>query len=631
MADENYKRRLTAILSADVAGYSRLMGDNEAATVSTLKSHRRLITEKVQAAKGRVIDSPGDNVLAAFGSIVDAVSCAVEIQNVLKEKNDELSEDRKMAFRIGVNLGDVIQDGDRIYGDGVNIAARIEGLADPGGVAISGTAFDNIRNKLDYGYRFSGEHAVKNIANPVRVYKVLTEPEFAGKVIGEKGFLGWMSRKVALAVILALAIATGGLVSYYIYLNRSGRIEPASVEKMAFPLPESPSILVLPLKTINSEQNHGYLADGITENIIINLSKIPSIFVIAPRSSFAYKDKSITFKQVAEELGIRYILDGGIQRSGNHIRVNAQLIDALTGVTKWAERYDRELKEVFELQDDITQKVVTALEVTLAEGEQARYRRGQTKNSKAYEYYIKGLEHYRRFTPQDNNEALRLFEKAVALDSEYYHAMADIGWAELNNWRFRWGDNPDKSLLRAEETSTAILKVDPEHSTANALRGTIYRYKGKFDWAIKYGRKAVETEPNGSDITATLATTLMYAGQAQESFELIERAIRLSPKYPSWYLYTLGAAHRQLGNYDKAVAAHEMWQKRNNRSPNPYLALVYTYTLAGMQDDAERAASEFLKKRPKFSVQQWSKSAGYADPHEVSKIERALLAAGLPE
>jgi adenylate cyclase len=481
------------------------------------------------------------------------------------------------------------------------------------------------------GYEYLGEQPVKNIPKPVGAYRVLMKPDAVGKVIGEKRFLGRISRRTAMAAIIVLVMVAGGLITWNIYLYQSKRIEPASVEKMAFPLPESPSILVLPLKTINSEQNHGYLADGITENIIINLSKIPSIFVIAPRSSFAYKDKSITFKQVAEELGIRYILDGGIQRSENHIRVNAQLIDALTGVTKWAERYDRELKEVFELQDDITQKVVTALEVTLAEGEQARYRRGQTKNSKAYEYYIKGLEHYRRFTPHDNNEALRLFEKAVALDSEYYHAMADIGWAELNNWRFRWGDNPDKSLLRAEDTSTAILKVDPEHSTANSLRGTIYRYKGKFDRAIKYGRKALETEPNGSDITATLATTLMYAGQAQESFELIERAIRLSPKYPSWYLYTLGAAHRQLGNYDKAVAAHEMWQKRNNRSPNPYLALVYTYTLAGRQDDAERAASEFLKKRPMFSVQQWSKSAGYADPHEVSKIERAMLAAGLPE
>jgi adenylate cyclase len=273
MADEDYKRKLTAILSADVAGYSRLMGDNEVATVSTLKSRRNLISEKVQAFNGRVVDSPGDNLLAEFRSIVDAVSCAVAIQEGLQVENDELPENRKMMFRIGVNLGDVIQDEDRIYGDGVNIAARVEGLADPGGIAISGTAFDNIRNKLDCGYQFSGEHAVKNIANPVRVYKILTNPECAGKVIGEKRFLGWMSRKVAMASILSLAIIIGGLVSYYIYLHQSGRIEPASVEKMAFPLPDKPSIAVLPFDNMSGDSDQIYIADGISENIIAALSK----------------------------------------------------------------------------------------------------------------------------------------------------------------------------------------------------------------------------------------------------------------------------------------------------------------------------------------------------------------------
>jgi adenylate cyclase len=238
MADENYRRKLTTILSADVAGYSRLMGDNEFATVSTLKSYRELIFEKVQAFNGRVVDSPGDNILSEFRSIVDAVSCAVAIQEGLRVQNEKLPENRKMNFRIGVNLGDVIQDGNRIYGDGVNIAARMEGLADPGGVAISGTAFDNLRNKLDCGYQFSGEHSVKNIANPVWVYKILTSPECAGKVLGEKRFLGRMSRRVAMSAILVSAIIIGGLVSYYIYLHQSGRIEPASIEKMAFPLPD---------------------------------------------------------------------------------------------------------------------------------------------------------------------------------------------------------------------------------------------------------------------------------------------------------------------------------------------------------------------------------------------------------
>ena len=273
MADENYKRKLTAILSADVAGYSRLMGDDEVATVRTLKSYRELITGKVQAYIGRVVDSPGDNILSEFRSIVDAVKCAVAIQAELHAQNEKLPENRKMNFRIGVNLGDVIQDDERIYGDGVNIASRIEGLADPGGVAISGTAFDNVRNKLDCGYQFSGEHAVNNIANPVRVYKILTNPECAGKVLGEKRFLGRMSRRVALSAIMISAIIIGVLVSYYIYLYQSGKIETDSTKKTVFPQSDKPSLPYLPFVNMSEDPNQQYLGDGMSEQIITELSQ----------------------------------------------------------------------------------------------------------------------------------------------------------------------------------------------------------------------------------------------------------------------------------------------------------------------------------------------------------------------
>ena len=631
MEQKGFNRKLSAVLSADVKGYSLLMRRDEETTVRTLTEYRKVISEFVTKYQGRVVDSPGDNILAEFASVVHAVQCGFDIQGAIESENAKRPKVERMEYRIGINLGDVIQDGERIYGDGVNVAARLESLSEAGGICVSGSAYDQIENKLSFGCEFLGEQTIKNISTPVRVYKLTRDDTVQGCRMATQDRKAARRRIFTIALCMLFFVIGGILVWNSHQQPTGGRIETASVDQMAYPLPENPSIMILPLKPINSESNIGYLADGITENIIINLSKIPSIFVIAPRSSFAYKDKSISFKQVAEEIGVRYILHGSLQKSQNHIRVNAQLVDALNGLTMWAERYDRELKEVFEVQDEITEKVVTALEVKLTEGEQARYRRGQTINSKAYEHYVKGLEHYRRFTPQDNNEALRLFEKAVELDPQYNHARADIGWAELNNWRFRWGEDPKKSLIRSKEIAIAILEVDPGHSTANALLGTIHRYKGEFEQAIEYGRKAMETEPNGSDIIATLATTLMFAGEPEESLDLIERAMRLSPKHPSWYLYTIGAVHRQLGNYDKAVTAHEMWQQKNKRSPNPYLALVYTYSLAGRHEDAIKAATEFLIKRPKFSVRKWRKRAGYADPNEVEKIEKAMLAAGLPE
>ncbi len=434
-----------------------------------------------------------------------------------------------------------------------------------------------------------------------------------------------------MAAIIILVIVAGGLIGWNIYLQQSKKVEPASVEKMAFPLPDKPSIAVLPFDNLSGDPEQEYFSDGLTEDVIITLSKIPSIFVIARNSTFTYKGKPVKVQQVAEELGVRYVLEGSVQKSGSRVRLTAQLIDALSGHHLWAERYDREYMDIFALQDEITQNVATALEVKLTEGEQARYRRGQTKNPKAYELFAQGLEHYRRFSPADNAEALRLFEEAVALDPGFLHARADIGWAELNNWRFRWGKEPTRSLAHAIEMAEAILAVDDSHSTANALLGTIHRYKGDFSKAIQFGRKAVDTEPSGADVIATLATTLMYAGQSEEALTLIERAMRLSPKYPSWYLFTIGAVHRQLGNYDKAVKAHEQWRNRNPQAPNTHLALVYTYSLAGREEDARRSAVEFLKRKPKFSIRKWKKRAGYADPTEVERIADSLAKAGLRE
>jgi TolB-like protein/class 3 adenylate cyclase len=349
MAEEALKRKLTAILNADVVGYSRLMDDSEEATIQTLNIYRNSITALIDGHRGRVLDTAGDNLLAEFTSVVDAVNCSVKIQRTLDEQNKELPPERKMKFRIGVNVGDVVEEEDRIYGDGVNIAARVESMAEAGGICITGRAYDQVKNKLELGYEFLGEHSVKNIAEPVRVYKVLMEPEAAGKVIGEKRFLGRISRRTALAIIITLAVVAGSLIGWNIYLQQSKKVEPASVEKMALPLPDKPSIAVLAFDNLSGDPSQEYFSDGIAEEIITTLSNVGALFVIARNSSFSYKGKPVKIQQISEELGIRYVLEGSVRRSGDRVRVTAQLIDAIKGQHLWAESYDRDFKSIFEI------------------------------------------------------------------------------------------------------------------------------------------------------------------------------------------------------------------------------------------------------------------------------------------
>jgi len=331
MAEEGFKRKLTAILSADAVGYSRLMEDDETATVRTLTSYREVITTLIKQHNGMVVDSPGDNLLAEFVSVVDAVQCAVSVQNEIKARNEDLPENRKMQFRIGINLGDVIQEGERIYGDGVNIAARLESLADPGGICISKTAFDQIERKLPYGYEFIGDQTVKNISKPVGAYRVMLEPRVTVAGIKDKEPPDPMwRRKGVLVGAMAVLVVIIGFSLWNFYL-RAPEIEPASVEKMAFPLPEKPSIAVLAFDNLSGDPEQEYFSDGIAENIITILSKVGELFVIARNSSFTYKGKPVKVQQISQELGVRYVLEGSVQKSGDRVRINAQLIDAIMG------------------------------------------------------------------------------------------------------------------------------------------------------------------------------------------------------------------------------------------------------------------------------------------------------------
>jgi len=635
MATEDFKRKLTAILSADVKGYSHLMAEDEEATVRTITAYREVITEIVQKHRGRVVDSPGDNILSEFSSVVDAVRGAVEIQEELKVRNVELSENRRMEFRIGVNLGDVIHEEERIYGDGVNVAARVESLADAGGICISRSAYDQVKNKLTLGYENLGEYSVKNIAEPVRIYKVLMDPESVGKVIGERRVEPKRGLRIAIAAVIALLLVVGGAVLWKSYQTIvSPPVEVASVEKMAFPLPEKPSLAVLPFDNLSGDASQDYFSDGITETIITALSNVSNLFVIARKSTFTYKGKQVKVQQVAEELGVRYVLEGSVQRSGDRVRITAQLIDALKGHHLWAEQYDRRFGDIFVLQDDITEQVTLALQVKLTEGEQARIKRGHTENPEAYEYWLRGRERSLSFTKEDNAQRRKLYEKAAELDPNNSFLWKDIGWTYYRDARFGWTDTPAQSLALAEELAQKTLAVDDYSAQAYALLSSVYMVKRQHDKAVAYGEKALALAPNLADMKAAVAVPFMYSGRPEEAIEMVKNAMRLNPYYPAWYLAVLGHAYRLTGQYEEAITSLESWRARANpRSALPHLFLAFTYEEAGRGEEAQAAVAEVLKRKPKASIKGYAKSKlfPYKDPADIERVLDSLRKAGMPE
>jgi len=421
MTTQEVKRKLTAILNADVKGYSRLMGADEEGTLRTLTAYREVMAILIQQHNGRVINAPGDALLAEFESVVDAVKSAVEIQRELAKRNADLPADRKMEYRIGINLGDVMADGESIYGDGVNIAARLESLADAGGICISGTVYDQVENKLSLGYEYLGEQTVKNIAKPVRVYRVLMEPRKPSEV---KAKVKGRNRKY-FALAVAVVVIIGAIAAWQIIWRPSHpKIEMASKEKMAFPLPDKPSIAVLPFTNMSGDSKEDYFSDGITEEIITALSKVPYLFVIARNSTFTYKGKPVKVKQVSEELGVRYVLEGSVRKAGDKVRITAQLIDALSGHHLWADRYDRDLKDIFALQDEITMKIITAMQVKLTVGELANLWAEGTKNLDAYLKCMEAYTNYLRTTKEGNALGKKLAEEVIALDPKYPEGMS---------------------------------------------------------------------------------------------------------------------------------------------------------------------------------------------------------------
>jgi adenylate cyclase len=588
MTNQEVRRKLVAILSADVKGYSRLMSEDEVGTIQTLNAYKEVMTNLIQHHRGRVVDAPGDNVLAEFGSVVNAVQCAVEIQKELKTRNANLPENRKMEFRIGINLGDVIQEGEQILGDGVNIAARLESFSEAGGICISGTAFDQIENKLGLGYEYLGEQTVKNIAKPVRVYRVMMETE---------------------------AVVQRGL-------------EVASKEKMAFPLPDKPSIAVLPFSNMSDDPKQEYFSDGITEEIITALSKVPNLFVIAHHSTFTYKGKPVKVKQVSEELGVRYVLEGSVQKSGDRVRITAQLIDALSGHHLWAERYDRDLKDIFALQDEITMKVITALQVELTAGEMAGMIAKGTKNIDAFIKYVQAYELMTKLTKEGNAQAKKVLEEAIALDPEYSRLYMGLAQTHFYDVWLGTTESPDQSLTQAFEFAQKAISLDDSNAAAHGTLGQVYVMQRQYNKAIAECERAVSLDPNSAENIFRLGFVLNYAARAEEAISYLQNAIRLNPLPTATYFVILAISYRDSGQYEKAI---ETCKKALQREPNTqfaYIHMAISYIRLGREEEARAAAAEILRINPKFSLERYAKILPLPQP-VVDRVIEDLREAGL--
>jgi adenylate cyclase len=631
MTTQEVKRKLATILSGDVKGYSRLLAKDEAGTVRTLNAHKEVMANLIQQCQGKVIDAPGDNVLAEFPSVADAVQCAVEIQKELKNRNDELPEHRRMEFRIGINLGEVSEKEEKIFGDGLNVAARIQSLADAGGICLSGIVYEQVKDKLELRYEYLGKQTVRNIAEPVRVYQVLPEWQTASLVSRWKriGLNYWKRINPAVKIIIALIVAANGVWQLYPRFIKPS-VEVASKEKMTFSLPDKPSIAVLPFTNMSGDPKQEYFSDGLTEEIITALSKVPKLFVIARNSTFTYKGKPVKVQQVSEELGVRYVLEGSVRKTGNNIRITAQLIDALTGNHLWAERYDRNLSAIFAVQDEITKKIIAAMQVQLTEGEQAQALARGTNNLEAYLKCLQARELNGRHNPESNALARQLAQDAIALDPKYAGAYSILALTHQMDVWLGTSKSPKDSIAKAIELLQKSIILDDTYASAHAALGFIFSMTGQHDKAVAEGEKAVALNPNSADSHIMFGKILAFAGRYEESIPELKTAIRLNPIPPSGYLYSLGISYALTGHLDEAIAWGEKAVRREPNSQSTRLFMAAFYSRAGRDKEARIEAAEVLRINPKFSLEKFAKTVTYKNQEDVERtISAPLRKAGL--
>jgi adenylate cyclase len=619
------ERRLAAILAADVVGYSRLIREDEAGTLAALKTHReQLIEPKVAERKGRIVKLMGDGLLVEFPSAVEAVQCAVEIQHLIGERNADVAEERRITYRIGINIGDIVVEDDDIYGDGVNVAARLEGLAEPSGICVARNVFDQVKDKLDLTIDHLGEREVKNIAEPVTVCRVVLDEKAAALVtpVVRKTTMP-VHRRWMVAAAAALVAAIGGVFWWQPW---APNVEPASVEKIALPLPDKPSIAVLPFRTIGTGEEAAYFSNGLTNDLITDLSRFGELFVSASNSVFAYQGKAVSTADVGRELGVRYILQGSVQQAASNIRVNAELVDSTTDKNIWARRYDRNLSDLFVVQDEIVKEIIVALNLRITEAELQRTKLLRPGNMQAYDYVLRGRNLLSQVTRAANHNGRGLLQTAIELDPDYALAYTELGRAMLRGSLNGWEENPRETIKRAHDLARAAIDIE-SHAEGHALLGLVYLQMKHFDLARAELDRAIEMNPNDANGYAALGAVSLWTSEIDRAVEAFETSIRLDPRSHPYVLTRLAAALYLQKKYDSALSLLERSAATKSDELLTQMFLAATYMKLDRPQDASTAAEKVRELHPFFSVEPYRNV--FANPAHGADLADTLIAIGL--
>jgi TolB-like protein/class 3 adenylate cyclase/cytochrome c-type biogenesis protein CcmH/NrfG len=625
MTPEGITRKLIAILSADVKDYTRLMSQDDVGTIRTLTAYKEAMEILIRRYRGQVVDATGDNVLARFDSVLDAVNAAAEIQRDLAERNAELPYDRRMEFRIGISLGDVVEEEARIYGDGVNIAARLHALSEGGGICISSMVHDHVQDKLGFDYEDLGEQTLKNIAKPIRMYRVLSHPGAAAHRVKEaKKALRRKWIPIAFAAGVLLLIAAGLIWRFALLPARSPQV--ASVQRMAHPLPDKPSIAVLPFEDLGEDKSREFIADGMTEDIISALARFKQLFVIARNSTQTYKGKTVKVQQVAQELGVRYVLEGSVEVSKDRIRVTAQLIDAISGTHLWVEQFDRPLTDVFQVRDEVTRKIVGSLAGKLSQAEMARASLKHPDSLDAYGLVWRAIELGNRFNPADMAKARELCEKAIALDPNYVGAYAQLAFTHIDDFAFFRPARPQESYQKALDMASKAVALDPSHGSARRALGFTLLYGRKHHQALAQYEEGLKANPNDASLLVFSAGVYYWIGQPEEAIKRIKEAMRLNPYHPNWYQGGLAEVQYFARDYEGAIETLRQMSPMGTGRRNLAASLAYL----GRMEEAHAEAERFMKENPSFSATDWGSRQPFLHDKDRQHAVEGYIKAGLP-